>query len=87
VSHREQELLDFAKSCEAVVFIGGKHSSNTAVLFASCSSVNRNSFFVEKPEELPIDELRRYNSIGVSGSASTPMWQLEEIADEIIKRA
>lgn len=83
VSHREKELREFAKAVDALVFIGGKHSSNTAILFAVCREVNPNSFFVEKPVELPLEELSRFETIGVSGSASTPMWQLEEIADTI----
>ena len=85
VSHREKELKEFAASCDALVFIGGKHSSNTAVLFSVCKMVNPHSFFVEKPEELPLKELGDFETIGISGSASTPMWQIEEIA-EILKK-
>ena len=83
VSHREEELRTFAKSVDAIVFVGGKQSSNTAVLFSVCKSVNPNSYFVDRPAELSIDELKKFNTIGVSGSASTPMWQLEEIANYI----
>ncbi len=85
VSHREEELMDFAGLYDAVVFVGGRHSSNTAVLFSCCKRVNPNSFFIEKPEELELDKLAGFSSIGISGSASTPMWQLEEIADIIVK--
>ena len=83
VSHREDELRTFAASVDAIVFVGGKQSSNTAILFSVCKSVNHNSFFADRPQELPLAELSRFNTIGVSGSASTPMWQLEEIANYI----
>ncbi len=80
VSHREEELRRFAAAMDAIVFVGGKHSSNTAVLFAVCQQVNENSFFIDNPEELRLEELSRFDVIGISGSASTPMWQLKEIA-------
>ena len=83
VSQREQELMVFARSYDAVVFVGGKHSSNTAVLFTVCQQANPNAFFAEKPAELPLDKLSGFSSIGISGSASTPMWQLKEIAQAI----
>jgi len=86
VSKREEELREFAASVEAIVFVGGKHSSNTAVLFAVCRRVNANAFFVDRPEELPISELKQFRTIGISGSASTPMWQLKEIAKFMEKR-
>jgi 4-hydroxy-3-methylbut-2-enyl diphosphate reductase len=86
VSKREKELRNFAKSCDAIIFVGGAHSSNTAVLFSVCKQVNPNSFFVEKPEDLPGEKLSQFELIGVSGSASTPMWQLEEIAEVISQK-
>ncbi|NQS97187.1 MAG: 4-hydroxy-3-methylbut-2-enyl diphosphate reductase [candidate division Zixibacteria bacterium] len=86
VSQRESELQEFAKSIDALIFIGGRHSSNTTVLFAVCKEVNPNSFFVEKPEELPLEELSQFEAIGISGSASTPMWQLEETAATILEK-
>jgi len=83
VSQRETELKEFAASVEAIIFVGGKQSSNTAVLFGVCKKVNPNSYWVDRPEELDLPELRKFASIGISGSASTPMWQLEEIAGYI----
>jgi 4-hydroxy-3-methylbut-2-enyl diphosphate reductase len=83
VSQRDEELFKFASEYNAVVFVGGKHSSNTAVLFEVCKKSNPNSFFAEYQEELPYDKLMKFKSIGISGSASTPMWQLEEIAKAI----
>ena len=79
VSQREKELLEFAKSSDAVIFVGGKHSSNTAVLFNVCKRANPNSVFAENPNEIDYKNLAKFKSIGISGSASTPMWQLEEI--------
>jgi 4-hydroxy-3-methylbut-2-enyl diphosphate reductase len=86
VAKREKELKRFAKTCDAIIFVGGKHSSNTAVLFAVCKSVNPNSYYVESPYELPLTELNNFTTIGISGSASTPMWQLQEIANFLQKQ-
>ena len=86
VSQREAELKKFAASYDAVIFVGGRHSSNTKVLFEVCKAANPNTFFAEQPEELPFERLLNFKSIGISGSASTPMWQLEEIAEAIRSR-
>ncbi len=86
VSKREEELKEFAAAVEAIIFVGGKHSSNTAVLFAVCQKVNPNAYFVDSPGELPLDDLRKFTTIGISGSASTPMWQLKEIAKFLEKQ-
>ena len=83
VSHREDELREFAASVDAIVFIGGKQSSNTAVLFSVCRQVNENAFFVDHPDDLDLRKLAMFRDIGISGSASTPMWQIEEIAKYI----
>jgi 4-hydroxy-3-methylbut-2-enyl diphosphate reductase len=80
VSQRERELKSFAKSVQALIFVGGKHSSNTKVLFEVCKRENPHSFFAESADDLHFEALSKFHSIGISGSASTPMWQLQEIA-------
>jgi 4-hydroxy-3-methylbut-2-enyl diphosphate reductase len=83
VTRRQKELAAFAAEHPAVVFVGGKNSSNTALLFNVCRQINPRSYFVENEGELDPDWFRHLDRVGVSGSASTPMWQLRRVADAI----
>jgi 4-hydroxy-3-methylbut-2-enyl diphosphate reductase len=80
VSNRHQRLQEFARSCDGVVFVGGKHSSNTRELFVLCQQANFRSYRIEKGDEIDFQWFEGAETVGVSGSASTPVWQLEEIA-------
>jgi len=81
VSNRHQRLREFAERCDVVLFVGGKQSSNTRELFGICQQANPRSFRIEKREEIDFEWLRGAVSVGLSGSASTPVWQLEVISE------
>lgn len=81
VSNRHQRIHDFARSCDVVLFVGGKQSSNTRELFGICQQANPRSYRIEKSDEIDFEWLRGAVSIGISGSASTPVWQLEVISE------
>jgi len=80
VTGRHEALRRFASEHDVVIFVGGKNSSNTGQLFRICQSVNPRSYWVESLEEISEDWLLDVERVGVSGSASTPHWQLEEVA-------
>lgn len=84
VANRAPWLQDFSRSVSAVVFAGGKKSSNSKVLFAKCKEANSNSFFVSSADEAKSLSLKSFETIGVCGATSTPRWLLEEVA-EVIK--
>jgi len=79
VEKREKELIDFAKNNTVIVFIGGKNSSNTKVMFEKFSQYNKRSYLIENKSEIDFCWFRKNDIIGVSGSASTPIWQIEEV--------
>ena len=79
VTKREQELEEFASLYDVVIFVGGKHSSNSRMLFQVCQRVNPQSYFVEKAGELKRIWFENADSTGITGSASTPLWQIENI--------
>ncbi len=87
VTRRQKELVKFASSHPAVVFVGGKHSSNSNLLFSVCSKINPDSVFIEDETELDADWLKQFDRVGVTGSASTPMWLLKKVADKINETA
>jgi 4-hydroxy-3-methylbut-2-enyl diphosphate reductase len=84
VANRAPWLEDFSKSVETVVFVGGKNSSNSKMLFGVCKNVNPDSHFVTNAEEANSLNLKDRNKVGICGATSTPLWLIEEVA-EVIK--
>ncbi|MBM3436299.1 MAG: 4-hydroxy-3-methylbut-2-enyl diphosphate reductase [Bacteroidetes bacterium] len=83
VSGRIPELEKFCRQHEVIIFVSGKNSSNGKQLFKICKSVNPESYFVSSKSEIDRNWLHNKQSIGISGATSTPVWQLEEIAEYI----
>ena len=76
---RQDGCIQLARECEAMVIVGGKDSSNTRKLFEISKNYCKNSFFVEKIEDLPLQQLSKYNKIGVAAGASTPECVIKEV--------
>lgn len=79
---RQDSAGELAKRVDSMVVIGGRNSSNTSKLFQVVSERNRNSFWVESPEDLTEDDigiLKKSESVGITAGASTPDEQIEEI--------
>jgi 4-hydroxy-3-methylbut-2-enyl diphosphate reductase len=76
---RQNDIAVFAKEQDAVVFIGGRNSANGRLLFQTARAVNKRSISVEGPEEVRNGLFKGDARIGISGGASTPRWQLEEM--------
>jgi 4-hydroxy-3-methylbut-2-en-1-yl diphosphate reductase len=83
VSNREPQLIKFSKEHEAIIFVGGKKSSNGKILYEVCKSINPNSFFVSDPTELNSEWFVNVNTVGICGATSTPMWLMELVEQEI----
>ncbi len=84
VENREIELASFAKNHSIIVFIGGSNSSNTKVMFQKIKKENPRSYLIENIAEIKREWFAEDDSVGISGSASTPMWQLEDVKKRII---
>ena len=78
-TQRQKSCSQLAAQCDAMVVIGGKDSSNTHKLYQIAKKVCKNSFFVEKIEDLPLHEIKKYNRIGVAAGASTPECVIKEV--------
>jgi len=79
VIKRENNLKNFVKNYDAILFASSKESSNGKTLFNICKSNNPNSFFITNINEINSITLKNYNSIGITGATSTPIWFLEKI--------
>lgn len=86
VSNREEQLRQFSKDCDVVLLVGGKNSSNTRVMHAVCLKINPRSYWIETSDDIDPSWLKDSDTIGISGSASTPDWLLEEIAADLRAR-
>ncbi len=78
-THRQKSCRELAEKCEAMVVIGGKDSSNTRKLFQISKKVCKNTYFVEKIEDLPLHQIKKYNKIGIAAGASTPECVIKEV--------
>lgn len=76
---RQDSVEELSKLCEMVVVIGDKSSSNTQKLLQIAKKNNKNVFFVEKNEDLPLQEVKKYNKIGIAAGASTPESLIKEV--------
>lgn len=84
VAGREGHLREFAKSCDMLIFVCGKKSSNGKVLFESCHAANPKSIKIESPKELTKEMFEGVESVGICGATSTPQWLMEQVRDTIL---
>ena len=76
---RQTSCRKLAECCDAMVVIGGKDSSNTRKLYQIAKKVCKNAYFIEKNEDLPLHQVKKYNKIGVAAGASTPECVIKEV--------
>ena len=75
---RQSEADEISKKSDAMLIIGGRHSSNTCKLRDTCSA-NCPSFLIETSDELHELDLDAYDVIGVTAGASTPALIIKEV--------
>lgn len=85
VSNRVPNIKEFAVSHDLIFFIAGEKSSNGKVLFTECKKKNPNSYLIHSPDQIDPSLLKEGLSIGICGATSTPMWQMEALAENIAK--
>ena len=82
-SIRQREAANISKSVDLMFVIGDKHSSNSFKLYSICSSNCENTFFIETADELPLEMVKKADSIGVTAGASTPARIIKEVLDKM----
>ncbi len=83
VSHRRENIREFASRHSVILFVSGRKSSNGKVLFNECLNVNPRSYLIEGKEDIDFSQLEGAVSIGICGATSTPKWLMEECRDYI----
>ncbi len=80
-SIRQNEAAALAAENDAMVVVGGKHSSNTAKLADVCREHCSCVVFAETADQLDLNALRSARSIGVVAGASTPAAIIKEVLE------
>lgn len=75
---RQNSTEEVAKQVEAMIVIGGYHSSNTIKLYEISRRHCKNVFHIETIEELSLQKISKFNTIGITAGASTPDWIIKE---------
>jgi len=80
---RQQSCRELAKKANAMIVIGGYHSSNTQKLVNISKEYCENTYHIETVEELRLEELGKYKTIGITAGASTPEWIIKEVINKM----
>lgn len=78
-STRQKEAEELAARSEAMIVIGGKHSSNSRKLYEICKNQCANTFFIQTVDELSSISLSSFTSLGITAGASTPNNIIQEV--------
>lgn len=75
---RQQAARQLSKEVDCMIVIGGTHSSNTQKLVDICKGFVE-TFAIETKDDLDIELLKKYETIGVTAGASTPDWIINDV--------
>ena len=82
-SERQTEAAGIAKSVDAMIVIGDKHSSNTQKLFEICASACENTYYIQTLDDLDSNQLLSAKTVGITAGASTPNNIIEEVQNNV----
>ena len=82
-NNRQTAAIELAQRMDAMIVVGGKHSSNTRKLAEVCQKHCEITYHVETPDELVMTELKKYDKIGITAGASTPDWIIHAIIHKL----
>lgn len=80
---RQEETEKMAKKVDAMIIVGGKHSSNSSKLYDLASKFCKNVQFVETEYELNLKQLKDVALVGIMAGASTPQQSIEKVAEKL----
>ncbi len=77
---RQKDTVEIAQKVDFMIIVGGKNSANTNRL-RELAERYVPSKHIESADELTVDELRKYATIGITAGASTPDFSIGEVID------
>ena len=76
---RQTEAAAIAGDSDAMIVIGGKHSSNTQKLYEICKNVSPDTHFIQTLDDLDLKQFQSFRSVGITAGASTPNTIIKEV--------
>ena len=76
---RQKETEELSKKVQYMIIIGGKNSSNTKKLYDIASRNCKNTISIENESELNLEEIKKFDVIGIMAGASTPQSSINEV--------
>ncbi len=80
---RQRETREVAANADAMIVIGGKHSSNAAKLYEICREVCDNTYFIQTLDDLHLELPKSARLVGITAGASTPNKLIEEVQNYV----
>lgn len=80
---RQREAEALASSADAMIVVGGAHSSNTRKLYEICTRLCPRTDFVHTPEDLRLTWPSSVRRVGITAGASTPQKIIEEVVNYV----
>jgi (E)-4-hydroxy-3-methyl-but-2-enyl pyrophosphate reductase len=83
-SLRQEASTALARTCDLMIIIGGRNSSNTKMLAALCSGITE-TLHVETADEINAEQISSHHKIGLTAGASTPDYLIVDVYNQINK--
>ncbi|MCL4501247.1 MAG: 4-hydroxy-3-methylbut-2-enyl diphosphate reductase, partial [Deltaproteobacteria bacterium] len=80
---RQAEVQELARVAEALVVVGGRNSGNTQRLVEISRATGIPTYHVETEQELDLEEMSHYHTVGVTAGASTPHWLISNVVSTL----
>lgn len=84
---RQVEARRLAEVSDAMIVIGGKHSSNTQKLYEICKKECKNTYYIQTLVDLDLEQIKSFRSVGITAGASTPNNIIKEVQKACQNRA
>ena len=80
---RQSEAEEISSKVDAMIVIGGAHSSNSRKLYEICSKRCENTYFIQTLEDLHLRLDKSATLVGITAGASTPKNIIEEVQNYV----
>ena len=80
---RQTEAREIAAEADAMIVIGGTHSSNSKKLYEICKGECDNTHFIQTLDDLHLELPKAVRLVGITAGASTPNNIIEEVQNYV----
>jgi 4-hydroxy-3-methylbut-2-enyl diphosphate reductase len=80
---RQDEARELASRADAMIVIGGRHSSNTQKLYEICKNECSNTSYIQTVHDLNMSDYADIGFLGITAGASTPKNIIKEVHESM----